>query len=71
MTHTRLVVDGMSCEACSVAVQHALRLPGVSQVEVKLDTGVVDVAHTAATSVEALVGAIEDTGYEVQEAPSG
>jgi copper chaperone CopZ len=70
MTHTRLLVDGMTCEACSTAVHEALRLPGVSQVDVSLETGVVDVAHAESVGVEVMVGAIEETGYEVREAQS-
>jgi copper chaperone len=70
MTHTRLTVEGMSCEACRTAVSDALELPGVRQVDVSLDTGIVDVAHTEAVSVEVIVSVIEDTGYEVREAHS-
>jgi copper chaperone CopZ len=70
MTHTRLLVDGMTCEACRTAVREALQLPGVSQVEVKLETGVVDVAHAESVDVEVMVGAIEETGYAVREAQS-
>jgi len=71
MTHTRLIVDGMTCEACRTAVRDALELPGVRQIGVSLDTGIVDVAHTESVSVEVMVGAIEQTGYEVREAHSG
>jgi copper chaperone CopZ len=70
MTHTKLTVDGMTCEACRTAVREALELPGVRQVGVSLDTGIVDVAHTEAVSVEVMVSAIQDTGYEVREAHS-
>ena len=70
MTHTKLTVDGMSCESCTAAVRDALELPGVRQVGVSLDTGIVDVAHTDGVTVEAMVSAIEDTGYEVREAHS-
>jgi copper chaperone len=67
MTHTKLTVDGMTCEACRTAVSAALELPGVRQVDVSLDTGIVDVAHTEAVTVEAMLSAIQDTGYEVRE----
>ena len=68
--HTTLTVDGMSCEGCRAAVTEALELPGVREVGVSLDTGIVDVAHTDGVSVEAMVSAIEDTGYDVREAHS-
>ena len=70
MTYTRLTVAGMTCEACRTAVRDALELPGVGEVGVSLDDGIVDVAHTESVSVEVIVSAIEDTGYEVREAHS-
>ncbi len=70
MTHTKLTVDGMTCEACRTAAREALELPGVRQIGVSLETGIVDVAHTESVSVEVMVNAIEDTGYEVREAHS-
>jgi copper chaperone CopZ len=70
MTRTRLTVDGMSCEACRTAVGEALEVPGVRLVGVSLETGIVDVAHAASVTVEVMVGAIEDAGFEVREARS-
>jgi copper chaperone CopZ len=70
MTHTKLTIDSMSCESCSAAVREALELPGVRRVGVSLDTGIVDVGHADGVTVEAMVSAIEDTGYEVREAHS-
>jgi copper chaperone CopZ len=70
MTHTTLTVDGMTCEACSAAVRDALGLPGVHHVDVSLDAGVVDVDHAHSVSVEVMVGAVKDTGYEVGETRS-
>ncbi|HET7051321.1 MAG TPA: heavy metal-associated domain-containing protein [Solirubrobacteraceae bacterium] len=67
MTHTTLTVEGMTCEACMSAVRDALELPGVHLVDVSLDTGVVDVDHARSVSVEVIVGAVEETGYEVRE----
>ncbi len=68
MTHTKLMVDGMTCEACSTAVREALELPGVLQVGVSLDTGTVDVEHADGVSREMMVAAVEETGYEVRTA---
>lgn len=58
----------MTCEACRKAVRGALELPGVRQVDVSLNTGIVDVAHAETVSAEVMVSAIEGTGYEVREA---
>ena len=68
MSRTQLSVDGMTCEACVSAVRRALELPGVSEVDVRLETGIVDVVHAGGVAVEAMVSAIERTGYEVREA---
>ena len=67
MSETRLRVPGMSCEACVATVAGALEaLPGVSAVEVDLDTKLVRVEHEDA-SIEPgqLRSAVEDQGYEV------
>lgn len=71
MAHTTLKVGGMTCEACRMAVREALELPGVHRVDVSLESGIVGVAHAESVSVEALAGAVEETGYEVSEARSG
>jgi copper chaperone CopZ len=70
MTRATLTVDGMGCEACRTAVREALELPGVRQIDVSLETGIVDVTHAESVTVSVMVGAIEDTGYEVREAHS-
>ena len=67
MIHTTLTVEGMTCAACMAAVREAVALPGVHRVDVSLDTGVVDVDHAPSVSVEVMVGAVQDTGYEVRE----
>ena len=68
MTRTTLMVAGMSCDACVDAVRAALEFPGVQAVEVSLQTGVVGVDHDRSISVDAIVAAVQDTGYEVPEA---
>lgn len=70
MMHTTLMVQGMTCESCRAAVQSALQLPGVDQVDVDLETGTVEVVHAENVTVEVLAGAVEDTGYEIHEAGS-
>ena len=67
MSEARLIVPGMSCEACVAAVAAALEgVPGVTAVEVDLDTKLVRVQHDPrASATERLRSAVEDQGYEV------
>lgn len=62
-----LDVRGMSCGHCEKSVKGALEaLPGVSGVEVHLNTGKVDVTYDEAkTDIEAIREAIEEQGYDV------
>lgn len=72
MTTRRTVLDvtGMSCASCVRHVSGALvSLPGVSHVDVALREGRAQIEHDPAqTSVEQLVAAVVDAGYEA--APS-
>jgi copper chaperone CopZ len=70
MSHTRLTVAGMTCEACVAAVREALELPGVRRVDVSLGPGVVEVDHAPGISVGVMVAAVTDTGYDVRDARS-
>lgn len=64
---TTLDVRGMSCGHCEKSVKGALEaLPGVSGVEVHLNTGKVDVTYDEAkTDIESIREAIEEQGYDV------
>jgi copper chaperone len=65
-----LKVSGMSCQHCSGAVAKALEaVPGVSQVEVDLETGLARVEGDAAP--DALVRAVTGAGYEAALAGPG
>lgn len=69
MSQSRLMVPEMSCEACRTTVAGALeRIEGVEAVEVDLDAKLVTVLHGGDVSHDALVGAVEEQGYEVAEA---
>jgi Cu+-exporting ATPase len=61
-----LPVEGMTCAACQATVQRALtRTPGVSQAAVNLITREATVVYDPAVlGPQALVDAINDTGYE-------
>ncbi len=62
MQGTDLKITGMTCKHCVMTVTRALRsVPGVTAVEVSLETGRAIVSGTAAP--ELLVRAIEQEGY--------
>lgn len=64
---TTLQVKGMSCGHCVSSVKGALeQLNGISNVEVNLETGKVDVTYDdSKLTVEELENTIEDQGYDV------
>jgi copper chaperone CopZ len=62
------VVAGMSCGHCKVAVtEEVTKVPGVSAVEVDLETKLVRVRGTAIDGA-AVVAAIDEAGYEAVSA---
>jgi copper chaperone len=63
---TVITVKGMTCGHCVSAVQQEIgRLPGVTGVEVELDTGTVRVSADPAPDTEALRAAVDEAGYEM------
>jgi copper chaperone len=67
MNAMTLSVPDISCAHCKMSIEGAVRpLAGVDTVEVHIDAKTVDVAWDDSTlSLEAIVDAIEDQGYEV------
>lgn len=67
MNTLTLNVSGMSCMGCVNSVKNLVgALPGVSEVQVDLASGRVDVTHDAAqASPEAIRAAIDGGGYQV------
>jgi copper chaperone len=66
MTSTTLSVPEIHCGHCKSAIEGAVGpLAGVRTVEVDVDARSVHVQHDDAVTVQALVDAIEDQGYEV------
>ena len=62
-----LAITGMTCGGCVGAVKRLLaKVPGVAEVDVDLDTGRAVVAGTA--GVEALIAALQGTGYGARPA---
>lgn len=63
----KLNVAGMSCAHCVASITKAVEpLPGVTGVDVDLDTAAVTVSGTPDET--AVVAAIEDCGYDVNSA---
>lgn len=59
-------VKGMSCGHCAAAVTKALSsLPGVSEVQVDLESGMVSYQGAGSVSGEEVAAAIKAAGYEV------
>lgn len=67
MTSKTLNVPDISCGHCKMSIEGALNdLNGVSQSEVHIDPRTVDVTwDDAVVDLEAIIGAIEEQGYEV------
>ncbi len=70
MTKTVLNVVGMSCPSCIQHVSEALAIAGVGHVDVKLDTGTVEVDHEVAISSGRLIAALQQAGYEATTSKS-
>lgn len=67
MNTSTLNVSGMTCGACVRHVTEALRgLPGVEQVEVNLESGIVRVQGSS--DHPALIAALDEAGYPAEAA---
>lgn len=68
MATKTIQVEGMSCEHCKSAVSGALNnLDGVSQADVNLEAGTVEVNYDDAKVDDATMAeAIEEQGYDVK-----
>ncbi|GAA4537258.1 heavy-metal-associated domain-containing protein [Mycobacterium paraffinicum] len=65
MTTSEYRVDGMSCGHCEAAVKDEVgRLPGVERVEVSADTGRLVVTSSVPVDAAAVLGAVDEAGYE-------
>ena len=67
MEKVTLLVQGMSCGHCVKAVEGSVgELSGVSNVNVHLENGTVDVEYNGdAVTLETIKETIDDQGYEV------
>jgi len=63
---TVITVNGMTCGHCVSAVQKEIgSLPGVTGVEVELDTGTVRITADPPPDATALRAAVDAAGYEI------
>jgi copper chaperone len=63
---TVIAVKGMTCGHCVSAVQKEIgSLPGVTGVEVELDTGTVRIIADPPPDAAALRAAVDAAGYEI------
>ena len=69
MTTTNFAVSGMTCQHCKMAVERALQeLKGVTQIEVKLESGQVAVSYDENLVQEPqIIETITEAGYSVQK----
>jgi len=63
---TVYTVVGMTCDHCVRSVSLEIgRIPGVSGVDVQLDTGTVTVTGVESADADAVSAAVAEAGYEV------
>ena len=66
MTETTLSVPEIHCDHCKMSIEGAVAaLDGVASAEVNVEKATVSVGFDAPASIEGIIGAIEDQGYEV------
>ena len=72
MLHTSTyTVNGMTCAHCESAVATELsELPGVTAVDVNLDTGVVTVSSDVPLQKSMVAAAVGEAGYALAEDPT-
>lgn len=67
-TTQRITVEGMTCGHCVAAVREEIsQLPGVTAVEVDLDSGRVEVAAAGPIDAAALAAAVDEAGYTIAD----
>ncbi|OBG31319.1 heavy-metal-associated domain-containing protein [Mycobacterium sp. E3198] len=65
MTTSEYRVTGMTCEHCEAAVRAEVgQIPGVENVEVSARTGRLVVASSVPIETNAVLGAVDEAGYE-------
>jgi copper chaperone len=66
MTETTLSVPEIHCDHCKMSIEGAVKaLDGVASAEVSVEKATVSVGFDAPASIEGIIGAIVDQGYDV------
>ena len=66
MTETTLSVPEIHCDHCKMSIEGAVTaLEGVASAEVSVEKATVSVGFDAPASIEGIIGAIEEQGYDV------
>ncbi|MDX2344994.1 MAG: copper ion binding protein [Acidimicrobiia bacterium] len=66
MTETTLSVPEIHCDHCKMSIEGAVKaLEGVASAEVSVEKATVSVGFDAPASIEGIIGAIVDQGYDV------
>ena len=66
MNTTTLNVPDISCGHCKMSIEGAVsELSGIERVEVSIDDKTVDVAYGDEVSLDTIIEAIEEQGYDV------
>lgn len=72
MTTQTVTVTGMTCGHCSSAVQQAISaLPGVTDVDVTLETGAVEITSASVLDTAEIEAAVHEAGYALSEPGGG
>ncbi len=65
MTSSEYQVSGMSCAHCEAAIRSEVaQIPGVDGVDVSADTGRLVVTSSLPIDAEAVLGAVDEAGYQ-------
>jgi copper chaperone len=68
MSHQTWSVTGMTCEHCVASVtEEVSELPGVTSVDVVLETGTLTVEAERPLADDAVRGAVEEAGYALAD----
>ena len=66
MSETTITVPEIHCNHCKTSLEGAVgRLSGVAQVNVDVDSATIAVSFDDPATLDAIVAAIEEQGYEV------
>lgn len=66
MSTTVVTVTGMTCNHCAMSVREEIEeIPGVTGVQVDVDSGRVEITSTADLDDAAIAAAVTEAGYQV------